>query len=429
VKHRSPAEIANSAPISQMFRDTDPSVRETVVSIVAGDGVESRGILYRPINTQPRTVIVWSHPTGDMLRWWMTPYWSESGFASFAYTTRYVNNAMDCILERCLLDVAGVIKYLRDACGFENIILLGKSNGASLFSYYQAEASTPVGQRVPSPPGGNGPNLNDHELASADGLIIAAGNPGQGVFLQSVIDPSVVDEADPLASDPTLDMYDERNGFKSPPEVTLYDRAWLEDYREAQRARVARLDAVALAALTRADSARQTIARSGFAAMPSGYRNQIERQAEFRKVMVIYRTAANPAYADLTIDPSDRDYGSIQSQRLDLHNYGLPGFARVVTANCWLSTWSCNWSNGMLERNLPKVTLPTYFICPSADEDLYPSLFKRQAEDSGAEDKELCWLTGFNHNLVAPGKASPNEARRHVMDLLINWTKRRFSSV
>ena len=49
------------------------------------------------------------------------------------------------------------------------------------------------------------------------------------------MDAAVVDENDPFATDPTLDMYDERNGYRTPPEQSRYDLQWLERYRAAVR--------------------------------------------------------------------------------------------------------------------------------------------------------------------------------------------------
>jgi len=133
------------------------------------------------------------------------------------------------------------------------------SGGGSLFAYYDAQARAPKGERVAAPPGSGPPDLNRFELPAADGLILLAAHPGQGIVLMGSIDAAVADEHDPFASDPELDMYDERNGYRTPPEPSRYAPQWLERYRAAQRARVARLDAIARSHLAEAEQARAAL--------------------------------------------------------------------------------------------------------------------------------------------------------------------------
>ena len=53
-----------------------------------------------------------------------------------------------------------------------------------------------------------------------------------------------------------------------------------------------------------------------------------ERAAE--PMLIVYRTMANPAFVDDTIDPSPRDYGSLLSERPDLMNYAALGLAATA---------------------------------------------------------------------------------------------------
>src|SRR5262249_32725839 len=143
------------------------------------------------------------------------PYWVAAGFAAFAQNTRYLNNDSMMLHENLLIDLAAGIQFLRNERGFERIVMLGNSGGGSLFAYYDAEARRQKGERIGAPPGGGPPDLNNYQLPTADGFIVLAAHLGQGKVLMGSLDPSVADEQDPFATDTTLDMYDERNGFKS----------------------------------------------------------------------------------------------------------------------------------------------------------------------------------------------------------------------
>src|SRR5271170_5189413 len=115
-----------------------------------------------------------AHPRVDFAQHYSIPFWVEAGFAAFALNTRYLNNDATMLHENLLLDIAAGMRYLRDECGFERIVMLGNSGGGSLFSYYEAEARTAKGARVAAPPGGGPPDLNKFELPTADGFIVLA---------------------------------------------------------------------------------------------------------------------------------------------------------------------------------------------------------------------------------------------------------------
>ena len=143
-----------------------------------------------------------AHPRVDFAQHYTIPYWVEAGFAACALNTRYLNNDMMMLHENLILDLAAAIRFLRDEEGFERIVMLGNSGGGSLFAYYDAQARAPKGQRVAAPPGGGPPDLNRFELPAADGLILLAAHPGQGMVLMGSIDAALANEHDPFASDP-----------------------------------------------------------------------------------------------------------------------------------------------------------------------------------------------------------------------------------
>jgi hypothetical protein len=155
----------------------------------------------------------------------------------------------------------------------------------------------------------------------ADGLMLMAPHPGQGALLQRVIDPSVVDESDPLAADPDLDLFNPGNGFAEPPASSSYPAEFIERYRQAQAARIARIDVLAR---ERVEAARTARGRFTSTADPRD-----RRAALATGVIVVHRTDADLMSVDLTLDPNDRPYGSLFGRRPDLTNYGILGFGRL----------------------------------------------------------------------------------------------------
>src|SRR5262249_28071211 len=192
-------------------------------------------------------------------------------------------------------------------------------------------AATPPPDRLTHTPAGDPLDLNGFDLPPIDAYINLAAHLGEGKILMQMIDPSVTDESDPLSCDPTLDPFNPDNGYRQPPESSRYAPEFVARYREAQRARVARLDGVARAHLQQRGSARAAIGASGFGGRPRAEQARALRGAVVCPYMVVYRTEADLRAFDLSLDPSERDAGSLFSYRPDLTNYMEFGFARVQT--------------------------------------------------------------------------------------------------
>jgi pimeloyl-ACP methyl ester carboxylesterase len=422
---KAPSDYQTRYPID--FADIDPAVRQTVVQLYAADGAKSRGLLYMPANRKPRTAVIMAHPRGDFAQHYSIPFWVEAGFGAFAQNTRYLNNDSMMLHENLLIDLAAGMRYLREEQGFERIVMLGNSGGGSLFSYYDAEARLPKGARVSSPPGGGPPDLNQFDFPTADGFILLAAHPGQGKVLMGSLDASVADENNPFATDPELDPYDERNAFKMPPAETRYDPQWLAHYRAGQRARVARIDAIARGYVAEAQNARAASKAPDFAKAPLEQRTGVQRRMMAPRIMVVYRTLANPNYFDLSLEPSERVVGSIFAARPELFNYHAFGLGHVVTPDAWLSTWSGLSSYANLERNLPKVKVPTLVVGANADQDIFISDVRGEFDLSGARDKRIEFIEGADHFMRTGGtKGHLGDPRPRLMKILTAWTAERF---
>ena len=422
---KAPDNYQSRYPID--FGDIDPRIPLRVVQLYASDGGKAKGYLYEPAGKKPRTVVIMSHPRADFAHHYSIPFWVEAGFAAFALNTRYLNNDAMMLHETLMLDVAAGIKFLREEEGFRSIVMLGNSGGGSLFAYYDSQANAPMGGRVSSPPGGGSPDLNKFDLPRADGFIILAAHAGQGVVLMGSLDAAVVDEADPFASDPHLDMYDERNGFRIPPAETHYSPEFVARYRAGQQARCARIDAIARGRIEDTDLSRRSQRQSDFSSQPVEYRTSIARRAMAPWYLIVYRTHANPNYMDLSLDPSERSVGSMLTPRPDLLNYGAFGLGRVVTPEAWLSTWSGLSSYARMSANMPKITIPTLVVGASADQDIHPSVVRDVFAASAASDKRIEFIDGADHFMRAGGiKAHLGDPRPRLMEVLTKWTRDRF---
>lgn len=376
--------------------EDDPGVeipRESI-RLVSPDGALVRGLLWTPPGGKPwRTAVILSHPRGDFSVHYACPLLAAAGYAVLGFGTRYQNNDTDCLHESCIVDVKTVYDEMKRR-GAEAVVLLGNSGGGSLMAMAQAE------------------------LGIGEGWVGMAAHPGEGVFMNQVIDPSVADENDPFSRIPELDMYNPDNGWRPWPQPCTYDKGWLATYRAAQVARVARIDAIAKQAIADADAAKELGAKVDKQADAARWRD-LRARTVFAKYHVIYRTLADPAYLDLSIDPDERPMGSLFAfpDPLDA-NYGRGGLSRVMTSRGWLSTWSGLSSHAKLADTMPKVTVPTLLVHPTADTEIRVWQAKEIVDNAGAADKTYVEMKGAPHYL----EGHRPEALRIVAD----WMAKRF---
>jgi hypothetical protein len=408
------------------YRAIDPAVRREIVEHAAADGFPLTGILYRPPSRDPDVVVLAMHPRADFTRHYLAPQLTAAGFAFMGSTTRYLNHDADALHERLVVDVAGTIAWLRMS-GFRRVVLLGNSGGGSLFAFYLQQAARAPERRVTRAPSGDAVPLDRTELPPADGFVLLAAHPGEGAFLLERLDPSVVDENDPMGIDPRLDMYDPRNGYRPMSEgPSSYSADFLAEFRAAQRARCERIDASARERIEEAADARRRLRTA-----PAEERQRLVRVAAQRPYLLIYRTLADPRYLDPTIDASDRPLGSIFSFGRDpvVGNYG-EGLARAMTARGWLSTWSGLSSHASLAATMPEITVPTLVIAPTADTDIYPVESRRAFDASGAEDKAYREIAHASHYLEPVGETGAALAHprdRVAEEMIVPWLRARWA--
>ena len=407
---------------------TDAALESRVLR--AEDFRQFRGLYWAPrADPRPKVAALIMHPRVDFTHHYAIPRLVAAGCSVLAANTRSPNDDTDTVHEEIALDVAAGVRWLKEHRGAERVVLLGNSGGASLFALYQAQALLEPSQRIAVTPAGAPAKLASATLIPADAMIYVAAHRGEGKVLERCIDPSVTDEADPLSCDPSLDMYAPRNGFAEPPAWSEYDDAFVRRYRAGQRARVARLDAIARAAVAESAAALAELQAEGFGARDFAARQAVERRLHAQRVMVVYRTMANLHYVDRRLDPSPRDYGSLLSDRPDLMNLRALGFARTVTPRAWLSTWSANASNADLAANVGRIATPTLLVQAGRDREIYPkSDFEPIAAAIAAQDKTVVTFDEARHyfepefGAPAAGGAPQVEA---LMDRVVAWIEER----
>jgi hypothetical protein len=368
----------------------------TAHELTTADGARTTGLLR--VVPGAETVVCLMHPRQDVSHHVLVPELLARGYAVWTQGARSVNNDLALVHEQTLLDVAAGQVFLREH-GFAAVVTLGHSGGGTLFAYYHEQAGLPPERRVATTPAGRPVELPDAELPLPDAAVFMAPHPGQGVLLSRLIDPSVVDERDPLSVDPELDPYSPANGFAEPGTSSQYAPEFVTRYRAAQLARVARLDDVARAGVEAAGAARTRAGSSGDV--------RDRREALAPRLLTVFRTDADLRCVDLSLDPNDRPYGSLFGRRPDLTDYGLLGFGRLSTPDAWLSTWSVSASNANFLRCAPSVTAPTLLVELTGDQACFPSDAAQMAASLGAADLTATAVRGTHFGgAIATGEPS-----------------------
>ncbi|PZG41055.1 alpha/beta hydrolase [Spongiactinospora gelatinilytica] len=386
-------------------RDLPPGVEVSSHLLPTGDGAATRGWLYTP--RAATAVVAVMHPRADASRHYLIPDLLDAGLAVWAQTGRGGGGDLRLVHESALLDIAAGLTFLRKR-GFGGVGALGNSGGASLYTFYVQQSLRDPASRIARTPGGRPSGLPEADLPPLDAVAYLAPHPGQGALLLECIDPSVTDETDPLSADPALDLFDPANGFAAPPASSAYTPEFVQRYRAAQRARVARIDAAARALIDRRLAARTRYKRSGADADL--------RAATHMPVVTVHRTDADPRTVDLSLDPSDRRYGSVFGPRPHVVNYGLIGFGRMTTPEAWLSTWSGLSSNAAMAATAPEMTLPCLLVEYTGDNCVFPAQIRAVYDALGSTDKAHLRVRGdhFGRALDGDGPEVPARARTAV---------------
>jgi pimeloyl-ACP methyl ester carboxylesterase len=338
---------------------------------------------------RPRTAIIAIHPAGNYLMHYTMAPFAEAGFASIGIASRFAGNDSMLFMEQVMLDLGGAVRFARQQ-GFEQVVLFGNSGGGSVVATYQSQAERPT---ITCTPAGDPPDLTQAELIPADGVVFFAAHPGRAQVFTEGLDPSVVDERDPYATDASLDMYDSRNG---PP----YSPEFLERYRAAQVERNHRITRWAWAKLAELAA-----------------RNDGARDIQFP----LYRTGADPRFLDTSIDPSDRRPGTFRGDpRLVNINTTPGGLARCSTLRSWLSQWSLSATHADGHSQARNISKPVLCVTLGGDQGVFPPHLQGYYDAIPHENKELAWVPHAIHFL-----GEQPDKRDEALGIVIDWLRRK----
>lgn len=382
--------------------------------VATADGSQATGVLYS--RGGERAVAFLMHPREMTLTFYAIPYLLEAGIACWSQGARTIGNDVRLEHELAIQDAAAGVTFLKER-GYERVLSLGVSGGASLIAFYDQQAKLAPADRISRTPAGRPTKLELASMPLLDGFMFVSPHPGQGKLLLAEIDPSVTDERDARSIDQELFALSPRNGFARPPEGASYDAAFLERYRAAQLERVARIDAFAKAAVDERQEARRRI--------KAGTATPLDRiVAAHQQIFTVWRTDADPRCFDLSLDPSDRTFGSLWGPDPFASNFGAVGFARVCTPESWLSTWSGITSNAAFDRTGGTIDQPVMMIEMTGDNSVFPSDLDGIFASIGSTDKQRAKVRGNHHGAaLSPGEPSGQEV---ALGILTNWIEERF---
>jgi hypothetical protein len=386
-------------------------------ALQTADGQKTLGFLFTATGNE-KTVVSIMHPREMSVTHYLVPAVLDAGCACWVQGPRSIGNDLRLEHEIALLDVAAGMQHLR-ALGYRDVVLLGNSGGGALYAFYNQQSQLAPAQRLAHTPAGRPTGLADVELPRADGFILVSPHPGQGAILLNSLDPSVVDESDPMAVDPALDPFSPDNGYDPVRRTAHYAAAFVERYRAAQVQRARRLDEKARDLIERKMAARRRLKGEA----PSFADRRVAAHAP---IFQVWRTDADLRAWDPSLDPSDRKPGSLWGNDPFLSNWGSVAFGRIVTPESWLSTWSGLSSRASFAQCAGSIVAPTLLLEYTADQCAFPQDFDAIFNGLGATDKTRIRVRGNHHGMaLQPDEPSGREvAGRHIVE----WLNARFGA-
>ena len=350
-----------------------------------GGGHPCQGLYHRGVGRKPKVAMIATHYQIDFSEHYLADYMATRGIGFLGWNTRFRGYESSFLLDHALVDIGVGVRWLREVQGVETVVLLGNSGGGSLMAAYQAQA---VDAHV-TPLEGMRPAGGLTDLPPADGYVATAAHPGRPDVLTAWMDASVIDENEPIATDPDLDLFDERN---APP----FSDDFVTRYRSAQ---IARNHAIT----DWAETELKRVRAAGFSDRP----------------FTVMRTWADPRMVDPTLEPTKRPPNLCYAGVPVKANRSPHGIAAACTLRNWIGMWSLRHAQTRAEPHLARIDCPALVINAEQDTGVYPSDAQRIYNALASTDKSKCAID-TDHYFTTPG------ARSEQADTIAMWIAKRW---
>jgi hypothetical protein len=353
----------------------------TAPRIMAG-GHPCQGIYWTPKGERPKAAFIATHYNVDFSEHYIAPYLATRGFGFLGWNTRYRGFEDQFLLEHAIVDMGVGVRWLKEVAGVETVIILGNSGGGSLMGAYQGEAIAPTMSGLLQGAGREALET----LPKGDLYVSLNAHQGRPEVLTDWMDASVVDEADPVPTDPELDPFNPDNG---PP----YSPEFIARYRAAQKARNQRIT----------DWAKAELKRLNDAGIPD-------------KLFPMFRCWGDLRMMDPTIDPSERPPRMCYRGDPAVANR-TPSIGRANNLKTWLSMWSLETSKCQGRPHLEKFDTPALVVQGLGDTGVFPQDARDIHGFIGSKDKRLELIPGAHYFEDSP------EVRNNMASLICDWAR------
>jgi hypothetical protein len=353
----------------------------TAPRIMAG-GHPCQGIYWTPKGEKPKAAFIATHYNVDFSEHYIAPYLATRGFGFLGWNTRYRGFEDQFLLEHAIVDMGVGVRWLKEVAGVETVIILGNSGGGSLMGAYQGEAIAPTMSSLLQGAGREALET----LPKGDLYVSLNAHQGRPEVLTDWMDASVVDEADPVPTDPELDPFNPDNG---PP----YSPEFIARYRAAQKARNQRIT----------DWAKAELKRLHEAGIPD-------------KLFPMFRCWGDLRMMDPTIDPSERPPRMCYRGDPAVANR-TPSIGRANNLKTWLSMWSLETSKCQGRPHLEKFDTPALVVQGLADTGVFPQDARDIHGFIASKDKRLELIPGAHYFEDSP------EVRNNMASLICDWAR------